>query len=68
MTKGKFTYDKDSFVVFSTKYDKHYTFLITFDMQLSLNFTYLSPCKNCVDIYNHIFAQLNSGKVTRLVE
>ena len=53
MTKRKFTYDKDSFVVFSTQWDKHYTFLITFDMQLYLSFTYLFPCKNYVHIYNH---------------
>ena len=37
-------------------------------MQLALNFTYLFPRKNYVDIYNHMLAQLNSGRVTRFLE
>ena len=37
-------------------------------MQLSLNFAYLFPCKNFVDISNHMFTQLNNEKVTRFLE
>ena len=43
-------------------------FLITFDMQLFLKFTYLFPWKNYVDIYNHFFAQLNTEEVKKLLK
>lgn len=41
---------------------------MTFDMKIFLNFIYLIPCKDYVDIYNDLFAQLKNEKLTRFTE